>query len=150
MCGSFAHAEIEEKDTIKSLEEKAVEVRPGRLIIGSNDKARDNYREFLDLASEDPMLRAEAMRRLGDLQLEDSEAAQLADNIDALSGDGYDSAVALFQQLLEAYPDYRRNDTVLYQLARAYEIAGQTERALSALNEIVRRYPDTALVDSSA
>ncbi|MBT8078787.1 MAG: tetratricopeptide repeat protein [Gammaproteobacteria bacterium] len=147
MCGSFAHAEIEEKDTIKSLEEKAVEVRPGRLIIGSNDKARDNYREFLDLASEDPMLRAEAMRRLGDLQLEDSEAAQLADNIDALSGDGYDSAVALFQQLLEAYPDYRRNDTVLYQLARAYEIAGQTERALSALNEIVRRYPDTALVD---
>ena len=36
---------------------------------------------------------------------------------------------------------------MLYQLARAYEIAGQTERAVNALNEIVRRYPDTALID---
>ncbi|MDZ7767639.1 MAG: tetratricopeptide repeat protein [Woeseiaceae bacterium] len=131
-----------EPETIRSLEKQKVELRPGRTIAGSNDKARDNYRAFLDLVSDDPELRAEAMRRLGDLELESLEAEQLTQNIDSIGG--YDSAVGLFQQLLEAYPDYRRNDTVLYQLARAYEIAGQTDDALATLNELVDRYPETA------
>ncbi|MEQ9562934.1 MAG: tetratricopeptide repeat protein, partial [Woeseiaceae bacterium] len=54
---------------------------------------------------------------------------------------------SLFHQLLEAYPDYRRNDTVLYQLARAYEIAGKMDDALRVLNELVQKYPGTALID---
>ena len=95
--------------TIKDLEGQSVELRPGNVINRSNDLARDNYREFLDLVSDDPDLRAEAMRRLGDLQLEASEAAQLSDNIDSLGGSGYDDAVELYQRLLEAYPDYRRD-----------------------------------------
>jgi len=132
----------EEPDTIRSLEKQKVELRPGRTIAGSNNKARDNYRAFLDLVSDDPELRAEAMRRLGDLELESLEAEQLTQNIDSIGG--YDSAVGLFRQLLEAYPDYRRNDSVLYQLARVYEIAGQTDEALATLNELVERYPETA------
>ena len=62
-----AHAGIKKKDTIKSLEKKSYEARPGNLIVNSTSKARDNYRAFLDLVSDDPLLRAEAMRRLGDL-----------------------------------------------------------------------------------
>lgn len=142
-----ASAQIKEKDTIKSLEHQKVEVRPGKVIARSYDKARDNYRAFLDLVSDDPLLRAEAMRRLGDLELESVEAQQLVENVDSLNHAGYDGAVALFHQLLESYPDYRRNDNVLYQLARAYEIDGKTDEALSTLNELVTRYPDTALID---
>jgi len=141
------HAGIKKKDTIKSLEKKTYEARPGKLIVNSTNKARDNYRAFLDLVSNDPQLRAEAMRRLGDLELEATEAEQLADNIDALNHSGYDSAVSLFHQLLEAYPDYRRNDTVLYQLSRAYETAGRSEDALRTLNELVQRYPETKRID---
>ncbi|MDH4314665.1 MAG: tetratricopeptide repeat protein [Gammaproteobacteria bacterium] len=144
---SLATAAPKEKETIKSLDKKTVEVRPGKLIVNSSDKARENYRAFLDLVSDDPELRAEAMRRLADLELEASEAEQLRDNIEALDSAGYESATSLFHQLLEAYPDYRRNDTVLYQLARAYEIAGKTDDALRVLNELVDRYPETALID---
>lgn len=140
-------AEIKKSETIKSLEKRSVKIRPGKLIVGSSAMARDNYRAFLDLVSDDPELRAEAMRRLGDLELEASEAQQLASNIDALDGSRYRGAVALFRRLLEAYPDYRRNDTVLYQLARAYEIAGETDAALRVLNELVERYPETQLID---
>ncbi len=68
-------------------------------------------------------------------------------NIESLETTGYDNAVSLYQQLLEAYPDYRRNDTVLYQLARAYEIGGRTDEALDVLNELVTKFPDTALID---
>ena len=133
--------------TIKDLDDKEVELRPGKVILDSSDLARTSYRAFLDLVSDDPELRAEAMRRLGDLELEATEAMQLADNIDALDQRGYNNAVALYQQLLEAYPDYRRNDTVLYQLARAYEIGGLTDEALLVLDELVARFPDTVLID---
>ncbi len=140
-------AGVKKKDTIQSLEKKEVEVRPGSVIHGSSDLARENYREFLDLVSDDPELRAEAMRRLGDLELEATEVEQLTQNIDALDQAGYNSAVGLYQQLLESYPDYRRNDTVLYQLARAYEIGGRTDEALAILDTLVGRYPATPLID---
>jgi len=145
---SNASAEkIKEKDTIKSLERQHVDVRPGRIILNSSSLARDNYRAFLDLVSDDPELSAEAMRRLGDLELEAAEAEQLSDNIEAIETRGYDNAVDLYQKLLEAYPDYRRNDTVLYQLARAYEIGGKTDEALAVLNEIISVYPGSAMLD---
>jgi TolA-binding protein len=142
-----ADAGVKERDTIKSLEKKTYEVRPGKVIVNSTDLARDNYEAFLDLVSDDPDLRAEAMRRLGDLQLEETERQQLASNVDAIDVSGYRDAVQLFQQLLDAYPDYQRNDTVLYQLARAYEISGQTDDALRVLNELVEKYPDTRIID---
>ena len=142
-----ASAGVEKKDTIESLEKKAVEVRPGKIILDSSELAREGYRDFLDLVSSDPALRAEAMRRLGDLEVEATEADQLIENIESLDTRGFDNAVELYQMLLEAYPDYRRNDTVLYQLARAYEIGGRTDEALAVLNELVTRYPDTAVVD---
>ena len=142
-----AHADVKKRDTIKSLEKKDVEIRSGNVILNSTDLARDSYREFLELVSDDPELRAEAMRRLGDLELDATEADQLVQNIDAVSEAGYNNAVDLYQQLLEAYPDYRRNDTVLYQLGRAYEIGGRNDDALNVLNELINRYPQTPLID---
>ena len=82
--GLDAVAGVKQRDTIKSLENKQVEIRPGKVILRSSDLARDSYRAFLDLVSDDPLLRAEAMRRLGDLELEATEAQQLVENVDAL------------------------------------------------------------------
>ena len=87
------------------------------------------------------------MRRLGDLELDATEAEQLAQNIDTVNHTGYNNAVDLYQQLLEAYPEYRRNDTVLYQLGRAYEIGGRNDEAVAVLNELVSKYPNTPLID---
>ena len=144
---AVASADVRKKDTIESLEDRTVELRKGNVILNSNDLARNNYRAFLELVSDDPALRAEAMRRLGDLELEATEAQQLVENIDALGQASYDNAVGLYQQLLGAYPDYRRNDTVLYQLARAYEIGGRNDDALVVLNDLVEQFPDTPLID---
>ena len=146
-AASPTEARVKESDTIKSLEDKTVEVRPGKIVLDSSELARESYRDFLDLVSDDPELRAEAMRRLGDLELEASEAEQFADNIESIDAHGFDNAVELYLMLLEAYPDYRRNDTVLYQLARAYEIGGRTDEALAVLNDLMVRFPNTELVD---
>ncbi|MFZ9052616.1 MAG: tetratricopeptide repeat protein [Woeseiaceae bacterium] len=139
-------ADVARDRTIKSLEAKEVDIRAGNVIVNGTELARDSYRAFLDLVSDDPELRAEAMRRLGDLELDATEAEQLAGNIDTLDHASYTSAISLYQQLLESYPDYRRNDTVLYQLGRAYETGGRNDEALAVLNELVEKFPDTPLI----
>ncbi len=138
---------VNKDDTIGSLENREVQVRESQPIADSAELARDNYREFLKLVSDDSQLSVEAMRRLADIELEISESQQLADNIEALENAGYESAISLYTQLLARYPDYPRNDLVRYQLARAYESAGQPEPALTTLDALIETYPDTELYD---
>ncbi|HTY48635.1 MAG TPA: tetratricopeptide repeat protein [Steroidobacteraceae bacterium] len=100
-------------------------------------EAMDSYRRFLQLQKSDPQLRAEALRRLGDL------SQDAGGDVDT-AGDA--EAIRLYTLLLKAYPDYPRNDQVLYQLAHAYEGAAQPEQALATLDELVRRYPTTPML----
>ena len=146
--GGDKHA-VDEEDTIKSLEDRTVEVDTFSQIPQSDTKAMESYRLFLDLASGDPLLRAEAMRRLADLQLEYGEAEQLVANLESLEASAFGSAVGLYEKLLEAFPEYEKNDLVLYQLARAYEVTGDTDRALVTLDQLVAEYPTTVHLDEA-
>jgi len=56
-------------------------------------------------------------------------------------------AIKLYTTLLKAFPDYARNDQVLYQLSRAYETTGQSGQALGTLDRIVQRYPQSPQLD---
>ena len=53
----------------------------------------------------------------------------------------------LFRSLLKAFPNYARNDQVLYQLSRAYETTGQGDAALATLDRIVQSYPQSPQID---
>jgi len=70
-----------------------------------------------------------------------ASAAMLTLNVDRVSGGSLN--VQLYEQLLATYPDYEKNDLVLYQLARAHEIDGQTDEALLTLDRLVHDYPGT-------
>ena len=129
--------------TIKELGKRKVDVRVDGPSLASASRAMDNYRRFLELQNTDPGRRAEALRRLGDLSLESGELERLENEVNRIDLGGAE-AIRLYGVLLKAYPDYPRNDQVLYQLARAYETTGQTEKALATLDDIVRRYPGTA------
>jgi len=129
--------------TIKDLGKRKVEIRVDGPSRASASRAMDNYRRFLELQKTDPGRRAEALRRLGDLSLESGELERLENEVNRIDLGGAE-AIRLYGILLKAYPDYERNDQVLYQLARAYETTGQTEKALATLDDIVRRYPNTA------
>jgi TolA-binding protein len=143
-------AQAAEKDkrvrTIKDLESRPVEIRRDTQVEASASRAMENYRRFLELQKTDPQLRAEALRRLGDLNLEAGELERMEKEVTELDLAGGE-AIKLYSALLKAYPDYPRNDQVLYQLARAYETTGQPEQALVTLDEIVRRYPNTPQID---
>jgi len=126
--------------TIGDLSSKSVEVNPAPATGGGAGKAMENYRQFLNMQNADPRLRAEALRRLGDLSLESGELERMANEVTQLDMQGAE-AIRLYSTLLKAYPNYPRNDQVLYQLARAYETTGQTPLALATLDTIVAHYP---------
>jgi len=142
----LAHAADAPTPTIKDLTKRPVEVHADTPAEASASKAMDNYRQFLQLQNTDPKLRAEAMRRLGDLNLESGQLERLQSElgqIDLMGGE----AIKLYTVLLKAYPNYPRNDQVLYQLARAYETTGQPEQALATLDELASRYPRSPQID---
>ncbi|MBV9317435.1 MAG: hypothetical protein JOZ34_08225, partial [Gammaproteobacteria bacterium] len=112
--------------TIGDLTRHKVQVHADTSAPGSSMRAMENYRRFLELQNTDPKLRAEAMRRLGDLNLDAGEMERMEKELTAVDLQGGE-AIKLYSTLLKAYPNYARNDQVLYQLARAYETTGQPE-----------------------
>ncbi|HET9765099.1 MAG TPA: tetratricopeptide repeat protein, partial [Casimicrobiaceae bacterium] len=132
--------------TIGDLTRHKVEVHPDTSAPGSSTRAMENYRRFLELQNTDPKLRAEAMRRLGDLNLDAGEMERMEKELTAVDLQGGE-AIKLYSTLLKAYPDYARNDQVLYQLSRAYETTGQPDAALATLDRIVQTYPNSPQLD---
>ena len=137
-----ANAAAVKPRTVGELRTRDAPVRTDVPVPADAAKAMSSYQKFLELQNTDPQLRAEALRRLGDLNLESGELERLSNEVGALDLQGAE-AIRLYTTLLRAYPTYERNDEVLYQLARAYETTGQTGQALQTLDDIVRRFPNT-------
>jgi cellulose synthase operon protein C len=141
-----AGAARKKEKTIGDLAPRPVVVQSEQKVEASSERAMQNYRRFLELQKTDPQLRAEALRRLGDLNMEAGEGTRLEGEASLLDAQGAE-AIKLYTNLLKSYPDYPRNDQVLYQLARAYETTGQPEKALTALDEVIRKYPRAPQMD---
>jgi TolA-binding protein len=126
--------------TIKDLESREVLVTRDPPPNVQPQQAIEQYKRFLELQSNNEQMRAEAMRRLGDLQLEVDEGSRAAGDT-TFQGLETKEAIKLYEGLLTAYPKYERNDTVMYQLSRAYELEANPEKALVVLDKLVTQYP---------
>jgi tetratricopeptide (TPR) repeat protein len=135
--------------TIGDLDSGQVDVQPDPPKGIDATKTMDSYKRFLDLNAGDAELRAEALRRLGDLNLESSESERIEHELLTNEGLRATEAITLYGALLKAYPNYERNDSVLYQLARAYELNAQPEQALAALDRLVGSYPHSRFIDEA-
>ena len=105
------------------------------------DQAIQQYRRFLEETPGND-LAPDAMRRLADLQVEKHFGISAVESAGADST-GSVEAIALYDQLLEEYPDYDQRDEVLYQKARAYDELGLTEEALETMDSLVRANPNS-------
>ncbi|MDP9084645.1 MAG: tetratricopeptide repeat protein [Pseudomonadota bacterium] len=149
LVASSANAASKQAITIKDLDAEPVDVNmdPPKNVDAA--KTMDSYKRFLDLNAGDASLRAEALRRLGDLNLESSESERIERELVTNEGLRASEAIHLYSALLKAYPKYEHNDSVLYQLARAYELNAQPEKALPALDQLVANYPNSRLIDEA-
>jgi TolA-binding protein len=139
-ANAFAADKQGKSGTIKDLEDREVEVTRDPPTDVKPQQAIEQYRRFLELQSKNASMRAEAMRRLGDLQVEVDEGARAAGG-EGFNGLEVKEAIKLYEGLLSAYPDHERNDAVMYQLSRAYEAEAQPEKALQVLDRLVTKYP---------
>ena len=151
-CAAFApaHADSQKKpQTIKDLDSQQIDVSPDPPKGVDNTKTMQSYKRFLDLNAGDAALREEAMRRLGDLNLESSESERIEHELATNEGLRATEAIHLYSALLKTYPKYERNDSVLYQLARAYELNAQPDKALETLDKLVASYPKSHYIDEA-
>ena len=148
-CAAPSHAATKNPPTIKDLDAQQVDVNtdPPRNV--DANKTMDSYKRFLDLNAGDAALRAEALRRLGDLNLESSESERIERELITNEGLRATEAIHLYSALLKTYPKYERNDSVLYQLARAYELNAQPDKALASLDQLVGSYPNSHYIDEA-
>lgn len=56
-------------------------------------------------------------------------------------------AIETYWNILESYPNYERNDQVLYQLSRAYDEVGEPDEAMEVMDRFVSEYPYSKYVD---
>jgi outer membrane protein assembly factor BamD (BamD/ComL family) len=140
-------ASADDQPTLKSLGGRTIEVAKDKKVEANEEKTIAAYRKFLDVAPKAPQ-RAEAMRRIGDLEMDIADARS-ADGKGPANGPDYRAAVKRYEDFLKTYPDDKGNDRVLYQLARAQEQAGELETALKTLDRLVASYPATPYRDEA-
>ena len=131
-------------ETLASLERRQVVVERDTAIDASRAAAIQAYRKFLDAAPRDRM-RPEAMRRLGDLEIE--QAREGAGESPAARE--YRDAIKVYEDVLRTYPAHAGNDRVLYQLSHAYDQTGDLGRSLAALDRLVTQYPQSVYRDEA-
>ncbi len=56
-------------------------------------------------------------------------------------------AIETYRKILETYPNYERNDQVLYQMSRAYDEIGQPDAAMTVMDRLVAEYPYSKYID---
>ena len=108
----------------------------------------NSYRELIELSPGGADSGRE-IQRLADLELETSMDNRLSEN-PAMTLQGEQQAqlaIQRYEQYLQTYPDRPDNDLILYQLARAYAVAAQPDKADEYMDRLAAGYPDSRYID---
>lgn len=117
----------------------------------SHEEIRKAYSDYLQSADVDDNSRINALSRLAELEfsysnklLEEKENLSQEDK-EALDDKLYDSrlnkTIELLSTSLKDYPKAKNNDTLLYQLAKAYDQRGDHHDSVDKLTELAERFP---------
>jgi tetratricopeptide (TPR) repeat protein len=135
--------------TLADLASRSAPVQRDEPVTADAGQAARSYEEFLGISGTDAALRAQALRRLGDLRLAEAETIRARDGDSVGANAAARAAIDAYRQLLEEQPQGPATDTVLYQLSRAYESIGETNQALATLERLVAAYPASAHYDEA-
>lgn len=103
----------------------------------SHQQVRAEYTDLLDVF-EDQHLKEQIERRVADVYMMEGVHEQ---NHSAPTTNHYVEAIKAYRNILEKYPDSPDNAEVLYQLAKAYDMEGDMDRAMAMLSELTTRHP---------
>ncbi len=136
--------------TLESIDDVRIRLQPDEPLKTDHQQVLEKYQAYLDVAG-DAEMRVRVSHRMANLKLQSEELA--LDNGAVLVADGSDVAGTMSEQrvamasirdyeaLLKAHPDRDDNDAMLYQLAKAYSIAGKPYLAIATLEQLTEEYP---------
>ncbi len=112
----------------------------------TQEEVRKAYRSYVESASSNDTSRQKALTRLAQLELELSDSldadSEQDTNVsqDAQIKQSLQRTITLLETTLRDYPKAKSNDKVLYQLAQAYDRAGEYETAINTLVKLAKHY----------
>lgn len=131
--------------TLGDLAKRSAPIDRAATVNADAAQAAESYQAFLQIEGADAALRAQALRRLGDLRLADAEAAIARDGDETEVARGLArQAIDAYRQLLSEQPSFAAADAVLYQLARALEHVDDAPGAAATLDRLVSQYPGSS------
>ena len=153
-CSSARRTDIV---TLESLDKRKIKVNPQDLPSANKEDAQKRYAEFAKSTSDQEM-RAVAMERLADIELESGQAKKFRESElkeaenrarkgsvsvvdDSKLGD-YSNVAKQYEKLIKRYPDSKDNEKLYYQLARAYDLSGQPEKSIGVLTRLMKEFPE--------
>jgi tetratricopeptide (TPR) repeat protein len=114
---------------------------------------RQAYADYLNNAEIEDNSRINALSRLAELEFDYSkkllqDREKLKNNNsnevkDALYDAQLDKTIALLNTAINDYPEASANDTLLYQLAKAYDQKGEHHESINTLKKLVINFPKT-------
>jgi len=137
----------EKRKTLADLSLAPLEYEKADSIAPEKFKAVENYQDYLEKTAFKTHY-AEALRRVADLKLEISEEKKnLLEGDEEASIAIMSSSIEHYNTYLRTYPGHEKNDLVLYQLAKAYSITGDIDKAMESMDAIVKGYPKSQHID---
>ena len=135
------------ESTLEGIPPLKVRLLSNEPLATSHEQVLKKYQAYLDVA-EEPEMRIRVAHRMANLKLQAEEYA-LDDDEHRLADDGVAdgdrnlamASIADYEALLKKYPDRLDNDAILYQLAKAYTLAGKPYLAIVTLEQLVESYP---------
>ncbi|MDH3986764.1 MAG: tetratricopeptide repeat protein, partial [Gammaproteobacteria bacterium] len=116
----------------------------------NRQKAIVSYRDYLarypDGSEHDDIVRRLAdllVEQAADLQLAAATAQGNAAQQQAAAMQAYADAIRHYEYLLDKYPQGPDTTDILYQLSRACEESGESQRALTAIDRLLQQAPHT-------
>lgn len=103
------------------------------------------YNDVIQL-SDDPDIVKTAVRRLAHLKAVQAEQQQTdSETSEQLlaANQNYQQVVEKFETLLERYPNDSKNDEILYQLSKAYDLLGKDDESLKVLKRLTETHPNS-------
>lgn len=130
--------------------------KPGKVFIKpkSDQEIREAYINYLKSAEVDESTRLSALSRLAELEIKASQKEgdkqdttnkdESINPEDKAYEDKLDRTIALLETSLRDYPEAKNNDTLLYQLAKAYDQKGMHQLSIEQLQRLTENYPNSS------
>ena len=144
--------------TLASLKAIKIDTNTTAIPQQRQEDARKHYESVLKSTKND-VLKARAMERLADIQLEGhqkkkttQEEREISDfgpgaktkkSSKTLDDTDYSVVAKQYETLLKRDPKSLDNERIYYQLSRAYDLDGETKKSLNVLTRMIKQFPRT-------